>query len=101
MTITDLSRPPAWCALQHEHQSGDCSSVTYSVPGVNVGTELAVWISDDDMGRGLPVPAYLGLSKDGGAPATSVYLGVAGLRELAAVATRLADRLEADPLHSR
>lgn len=84
----------SWCTA---HTGDACSSETFNVPGVNVGTYLGLWISDEDLGRGIiPIPAYLGLTGYGDRPATDIFFDAKGLRALATAAAKLADALDGE-----
>lgn len=86
-----------WCTTRHDERPGqDCSSDIYSIRGVNVGTGAGLWVTDEDTYAGCPAPAVLSLVERGDAPGTTLYLDATGLRELASVATRLADAIEGD-----
>lgn len=86
-----VSEHAPWCT---DHRGEACNSDTLSVAGVNVGTWLSLWISDDDLPRGtVPIPAYMGLVHKE-EPASDIYLDSKGLRALATAATKLADALD-------
>ena len=91
--VSTSSTHPAWCTnrLKH-HEISECTGDIALVRGIDVGTKAVVWLTCEPGGQDWPV-ALVELV-DGDAPAQSVYLDAAGLRQLASRLTELAGLLE-------
>jgi hypothetical protein len=80
----------------HPGGKAACCTPTYDIPGVNVGTWAALWVTADDFHPLKPTAANLDLGR-GDRPLNggeTLFLDSRGLRELAATATKVADLLD-------